>query len=128
MLRIYRAKPLNPLCQRPRFRASTPTTEASARRIRLQERRWGFLARRVLTIERQATVAAAFGELWEVIGRWQNLALGLWLEEDARVAEAVTLTLARRAAELCTSTAVIPAPVCRPDCEPSASSSSSVCR
>ena len=29
------------------------------------------------------------------------LALGLWLEEDARVAEAVTLFVARRAAELC---------------------------
>ena len=112
--------------------------EASARRIRLQERRWGLTARGVLTTERQATVAAAFGEvgqLWEVIGRWQNLALGLWLEEDARVADAVTLFVARRAAELCTSTAVIPALVCRPDCEPdmhrnfsSASSSSCVRR
>ena len=86
------------------------------------------MARGVLTTERQATGAAAFGQFWEVIGRWQNLALGLWLEEDARVAEAVTLFVARRAAEPCTSTAVIPARVCRPNCEPSASSSSSVCR
>ena len=105
--------------------------QASARRIRLQERRWGLTVRAVLTTQRQATVAAAFGEVGqfhEVIGRWQNLAVGLWLEEDARVAEAVTLFVARRAAELCTSTAVIPARVCRPNCEPSASSSSSVCR
>ena len=79
------------------------------------------MARGVFTTERQATVAAAFGEVGqfhEVIGRLQNLAVGLWLEEDARVAEAVTLFVARRAAELCTSTAVIPAPVFRPDCEP----------
>ena len=41
------------------------------------------MARGVLTIERQATGAAAFGQFWEVIGRWQNLALGLWLGEDA---------------------------------------------
>ena len=76
---------LNPLCQRPRFRAPPPTMEASAsaRRIRLQERRWCLMARGVLTIERQATGAAAFGQFWEVIGRWQNLALGLWLGEDA---------------------------------------------
>ena len=76
------------------------------------------MARGVLTIQRQATGAAAFGELgqfWEVIGRWQNLALGLWLEEHARVAEAVTLFVARRAAELCkqapgTATANAPHP------------------
>ena len=107
--------------------------EASARRIRLQERRWGLTARVVLTTQRQATVAAAFGEVGqfhEVIGRWQNLAVVLWLEEDARVAEAVTLTFVRRAAELCTSTAVITAPVCEPDmrCNFSSASSSSCVR
>ena len=73
------------------------------------------MARGVLTIQRQATGAAAFGQFGEVIGRWQNLALGLWLEEHARVAEAVTLFVARRAAELCkqapgTATANAPHP------------------
>ena len=78
--------------------------ESTARRIRLRERQWGHTARAVLTMHRHATVAAAFDEVaqfHEVIGRWQNLALGLWLA-DAHVAEAVTLTFARRAAELCT--------------------------
>ena len=87
------------------------------------------MARAVLTTQRQATVAAAFDEVaqfHEAIGRWQNLASGLWLA-DAHVAEAVTLTCACRAAELCTSTAVFTEPVCEPDihCDFSSASSSS---
>ena len=79
-----------------------PTMESTARRIRVRERQWGHTARAVLTMHRHATVAAAFDEVaqfHEVIGRWQNLALGLWLA-DAHVAEAeaVTLTFACRGA------------------------------
>ena len=104
--------------------------ESTARRIRLRERWWGHTARAVLTSQRQATVAAAFDEvaqLHEAIGRWQNLALGLWLVADVHVAEAVTLTCVCRAAELCTSTAVFTEPVCEPNmhCDFSSASSSS---
>jgi len=84
--------------------------QASARRIRLQERRWGLTVRAVLTRWHQAAwnegsqFVASYRQFHEVIGRWQNLTVGLWLA-DADFAEAVTLSCACRAAELCTGTA-----------------------
>ena len=77
----------------------------AARHIRLQERRWGFMARDVLAAQHAATVAAASREadqFHEVVGRWQNMSVSLWLKENARVDEEVTLICASRAVELCT--------------------------
>ena len=80
-----------------------PIMEAAARRIRLQERRWGLMARAVVAAQHAATVAAASREadqFHEVVGRWQNMTVGLWLRENARADQKVSLSFAFGACEL----------------------------